>query len=69
MNGKLWDVGKPLIVAAVVGLITMYGTSAKLTVRFEMLHEQVRDLTATVNKHIQDYAIHVPHEGHNKSIK
>lgn len=61
-NGNLWDLSKTLIVAVVVGLLTMYGTVGKLTVKFDMVYAQVSTLTDLVNKHITDYVIHAPHK-------
>lgn len=62
MNGKLWEVGRSIIVAAIVGLIVMYGTVGKLGVKFDMLYAQVSSLTGIVNGHITNYEIHVPHK-------
>lgn len=69
MNGKLWDIGKAIIIAAIVGLITMYGTVGKLTVKFDMLRDQVSVITSVLNGHITEYSIHVPHKATEKSEK
>ena len=69
MNGKLWDIGKSIIVAAIVGLIVMYGTVGKLTVKFDMLYAQVSSLAGVVNGHITNYTIHTPHRATEKSDK
>ncbi len=69
MNGKLWDIGKSIIVAAIVGVIVMYGTVGKLTVQFDMLKDQVSVITGVLNGHITNYAIHAPHKATEKSEK
>ena len=69
MNGKLWDIGRTLVIAAIVGLITMYGTVGKLTVKFDMLYAQVSALAGVVDSHITNYTIHVPHRATEKSDK
>ncbi len=62
MNGKLWDISKAIIIAAIVGLIAMYGTVGKLDAKFDMLRDQVSVITGTLNGHITQYNIHIPHK-------
>ncbi len=69
MNGKLWEIIRSLVVAAVIGIVVMYGTVAKISAKVDMVEWKVDDvrnqlfiLTGLFHQHVIDYSIHVPHK-------
>jgi len=49
-------------VAAVVGIMSMYGSASAMKGEMKQLSKQVTELATCVNQHIQNYSIHVPHK-------
>ena len=79
-EGKLGDallrMGELLVVAAVAGLITMYGGSAKMNgimdrvcVQLNSIESRIGNIENKIDGHFQNYAIHVPHTSHDKKDK
>jgi hypothetical protein len=60
-NGNLWELIKGLIIAGVMGLVVMYGTTGKISTKLDMLCVQFSALDEKIDKHIQNYSIHIPH--------
>jgi len=72
-NGKMGDallrVGELLVVAAIVGAVTLYSGSAKLDGIVGRVCVQLDTIEKKIDTHIQNYSIHVPHAPHDKSEK
>lgn len=72
-SGKFGDallrVGELLVVAAIVGGITLYSGSAKLDGIVGRVCIQLDTIEKKIDTHIQNYSIHVPHAPHDKSEK
>jgi len=49
-------------VAIAAGLITMYGSEKVIQGEMKQLTKQVAEMVACVDKHVQNYSIHVPHK-------
>jgi len=48
-------------VAAVAGIIAMYGAASTMRGELRQLSTQVTEMAASIDRHIQNYNIHVPH--------
>lgn len=72
-GGKLGDallrVGELLVVAAIVGAITLYSGSAKLDGIVGRVCIQLDSIEKKMDAHISNYSIHIPHAPHDKSEK
>ncbi len=49
------------LIAVAAGMISMYGTTARINGQIERLCVEVSTLTASINQHLSNYDIHVPH--------
>lgn len=49
------------LIAVAAGMISMYGTTARINGQVERLCAEVSGLTQAVHQHMSDYNIHVPH--------
>jgi hypothetical protein len=72
-SGKVGDallrVGELLAVAAVVGIVTLYSGSAKMSGIVDRVCVQLDKIENKLDAHISNYAIHTPHMPHDKSEK
>lgn len=50
LNGHAWGIIQGIMIAAITGLITMYGTTASLSAKFDMLCTQVSKLEGRIDK-------------------
>jgi hypothetical protein len=72
-SGKISDtvihVLELLTVAGIVGIITLYGASAEMRGEMNRMCAQLTRIETMLDKHIQDYSIHVPHLPKSKEIR
>jgi hypothetical protein len=79
-TGKLGSVvlriGELLIVAGIVGAISLYGGSAKMSgivdrvcIQLNSIEGRIGNIENKIDGHFQNYTIHVPHTFHDKKDK